>query len=421
MYVSLRDRPAATSARGTAARVAPTVILLGVVSLLTDISSEMVSAVLPIYLTAQLGLGLLAYGFVDGLYQGVSAVVRIAGGYAGDRIGRPKWVAAAGYGVSALSRVAMLAAGSFAAVTAVVTADRLGKGLRTAPRDALIADASDPAILGRSFGVHRTLDTVGAAVGPVVAFALLALVPGGYDSVFVVSFAVALVGVAVLVLLVPNRRTTPGGSSLDVRGMLRTIAARPLRRPLAVAGLLGVLTVGDGFLYLSLMERDGFAAQMFPLLYVGTNIAYLALAVPMGRLADRLGRARVFIAGHVALLAVYLVAFAPVGGLGPTLLALLLLGTFYAATDGVLAALVSGVVPAAARGTGIAAAQTVVVGARFAASLTFGTLWTIMGRGPALGVVAVALAVALPAAAGLAWGLGRGASPPDEPAGAGAG
>jgi MFS family permease len=418
MYVSLRDRPAATSARGTAARVAPTVILLGVVSLLTDISSEMISAVLPIYLTAQLGLGLLAYGFVDGLYQGVSALVRIAGGYAGDRIGRPKWVAAAGYGVSALSRVAMLAAGSFAAVTAVVTADRLGKGLRTAPRDALIADASDPAILGRSFGVHRTLDTIGAAAGPVVAFALLFLVPGSYDSVFVVSFAVALVGVAVLVLLVPNRRTTPGTSSLDLRGMLRAISARPLRRPLALAGLLGVLTVGDGFLYLSLQQRDDFAASLFPLLYVGTNLAYLTLAVPMGRLADRLGRARVFIGGHVALLAVYLVAFAPVGGLWTTLLALALLGTFYAATDGVLAALVSGVVPAAARGSGIAAAQTVVVGTRFASSLTFGALWTVMGRGPALGVLAAGLAVALPAAVWLGWGLGRTPAPSD---GAGAG
>jgi MFS family permease len=404
MYLSLRDRPASW-ARATTTRVAPTVILLGVVSLLTDISSEMVAAVLPVYLTAQLGLSLLAYGFLDGLYQGVSALVRIAGGYAGDRLGRPKWVAAAGYGVSAVSRLAMLVAGSFAAITAVVTADRLGKGLRTAPRDALIADASDPAILGRSFGVHRMLDTIGAAAGPILAFALLAAVPGSYDSVFVVSFAIAVVGVAVLVLLVPNRRTSRGTSPLDLRGLVRTIAAPGLRRPLALAGLLGVLTIGDGFLYLSLQQRDHFAAQLFPLLYVGTNLAYLALAIPMGRLADRIGRGRVFVGGHVALLAVYLVALAPVGGVGPTLMALALLGLFYAATDGVLAALVSQVVPAAARGSGIAAAQTVVVAARFASSLMFGALWTFLGRAPALGVVAVSLAVALPAAVWLSRGL----------------
>src|SRR6187402_3559761 len=134
----------------------------------------MVAAVLPLYLTAQLGLGLLAYGFVDGLYQGVSAVVRIAGGYAGDRGGRPKWIAVTGYGLSALSRIALLPAHGFAAITGVIVADRLGKGLRTAPRDALIAASSDPKTLGRAFGVHRMLDTVGAAIGPLVAFALLA-------------------------------------------------------------------------------------------------------------------------------------------------------------------------------------------------------------------------------------------------------
>lgn len=150
MYVSLRDRPVSeTSPR--AHRVATTVVLLGVVSLLTDVSSEMVAAVLPLYLTAQVGLGFLAYGFVDGLYQGVSALVRIVGGYAGDRGNQPKWVATLGYALSALSRIALLPAHGFAAITAVITADRLGKGLRTAPRDALIADASEPGIsAGRS-------------------------------------------------------------------------------------------------------------------------------------------------------------------------------------------------------------------------------------------------------------------------------
>src|SRR5262245_17854508 len=143
MYISVRESPAGeqvSPAGRIRRRVATTVVLLGVVSLLTDVSSEMVNAVLPLYLTAELGIGLLAYGFVDGVYQGVSAAVRILGGYAGDR-GRPKWVAFAGYGISAISRIAMLPAHGLAAVTGVVTADRLGKGLRTAPRDALIADS----------------------------------------------------------------------------------------------------------------------------------------------------------------------------------------------------------------------------------------------------------------------------------------
>ncbi|GAA1613249.1 MFS transporter [Actinoplanes couchii] len=400
--MTVRDRPAAGGSAG--GRVATTVVLLGVVSLLTDVSSEMVASVLPLYLTMAVGLSPVAYGFLDGMYQGVSAFLRIAGGYAGDRGGQPKWVAVLGYGASALSRIAMLFATGFAAITAVVTADRLGKGLRTAPRDALIAEASDPKTLGRAFGVHRTLDTIGAGIGPLVAFALLALVPGSYDSIWVVSFAFATVGFAVLVLFVPNLRTAAGTARIGLRRAFRAVGGRPLRRPLIAAGLLGLLTVGDGFLYLSLQERDDFAAVWFPLLYVGTNIAYLALAVPLGRLADRVGRARVLVAGHGALIACYLLAALPSGGIGLTLTVLMLLGVFYAATDGVLPALVSRLVPAEARGSGIAAAQTVVALSRFASSVTFGLLWSLHGPAWSLLLFAGLLVVTVP---GVAWLLRR--------------
>ncbi|MFI5937445.1 MFS transporter [Actinoplanes sp. NPDC051494] len=407
VYVTLRDRPGSGSpGRDVVRRVSSTVVLLGIVSLLTDVSSEMVASVLPLYLTAAVGLSPIAYGFLDGIYQGVSAFVRIAGGYAGDRGGQPKWIAVVGYAASALSRVAMLPAAGFAAITAVVTADRLGKGLRTAPRDALIAEASEPSALGRSFGVHRALDTFGAAIGPLVAFALLASVPGSYDSIFVVSFAFALVGLAVLVLFVPNLRTATGAARIGLRRAMRAVAGRPLRRPLAAAGLLGLLTVGDGFLYLTLQQRDDIAAGYFPLLYVGTNVAYLALAIPLGRLADRVGRARVLIAGHGALFACYLLAALPVGGIGLTIGVLLLLGVFYAATDGVLPALISRLVPAPARGSGIAAVQTVVVLARFASSVLFGVLWSVQGPGQSLLLFAALLVAAVPAAAWLLKGVG---------------
>ncbi|MEV6811696.1 MFS transporter [Micromonospora sp. NPDC051296] len=407
--MSLRDRPHAdgTENRDGVRRVSTTVVLLGVVSLLTDVSSEMVASILPLYLTAVVGLSPIAYGFLDGIYQGVSAFVRLAGGYAGDRGGQPKWVAVLGYGTSALSRIAMLPATGFAAITAVVTADRLGKGLRTAPRDALIAQASDPSMLGRSFGVHRTLDTFGAALGPLVAFALLAAVPGSYDSIFVVSFAVAVVGVAVLVLFVPNLKTATQGARLGLRRVAAEVSGRRLRRPLLAAGLLGLVTVGDGFLYLALQDRDDFAATWFPLLYVGTSVAYLGLAVPMGRLADRVGRARVLVAGHGALLACYLLAALPAGGLTLTLAVLLCLGVYYAATDGVLPALVSRLVAAEARGSGIAAAQTVVVLARFGSSLLFGLLWSLQGPGASLLLFAGLLATAVPVAAWLLRGTDR--------------
>jgi MFS family permease len=406
VYVSVRDRTVEPSGR-RAGRVATTVLLLGVVSMLTDISSESVAAILPLYLTAEVGLGYLAYGFVDGLYQGVSAVVRIAGGYAGDRGGRPKWIAALGYGLSMVSRIALLPAHGFLAVTSVITADRLGKGLRTAPRDAMIAAASEPAMLGRAFGVHRTLDTVGAVLGPLAAFALLALVPGSYDSVFVASFAFAVIGFAVLLLFVPDVRATTAAARVGLRRVAREIGGARLRRPLVATALLGVLTVGDGFLYLAVQQRDDLAASLFPLLYVGTNVAYLVLALPLGRLADRIGRARVLLGGHLALVAAYLVAGSPFGGAVTTVTVLLLLGTFYAATDGVLAALVSRLVSAEARGSGIAAAQTVVALARFVSAIAFGSLWVLIGRGDALLLVATLLVAALP----VAWWLLR----PTEP------
>jgi MFS family permease len=170
------------------------------------------------------------------------------------------------------------------------------------------------------------------------------------------------------------------------------------------AGALSVLTISDGFLYLALQQRDDLAAAWFPLLYVGTNVVYLALAVPLGRLSDRLGRAPVMVGGHLLLVAAYLCAAGPVGGLGATLTCLFFLGAFYAATDGVLAALASTLVRTEVRASGIATVQTVVATARFASSLGFGLLWVWLGRGPAVYAAAAALTLAVP----FSWWLLRG-------------
>jgi len=404
MYVTVRGAPGARTSRGgRTGKVAGTVLLLGVVSLLTDVSSESVSSVLPLYLTGALGLGPLAYGFVDGLYQGVSALVRILGGWVSDRVDRPKWVAVGGYGLSALARLLLLPAGGLAGVTAVITTDRLGKGLRTAPRDAMISASTEPAMLGRAYGVHRAMDTTGALIGPLLAFGILLWLPGSYRSVFVVSFVFAVIGLAVLMLLVPDLRPRQAALDPDAAAPAartapswRLLADPRLSRLLVVAGVLGLLTIGDGFLYLALQRRDQFATEYFPLLYVGTNFAYLALAIPLGRLADRVGRAKVFVGGHVALVLAYVAAGGPFAGVAATIACLLLLGTFYASTDGLLAALAGRLVDLPVRTSGIATAQTVVAAARFASSLGFGLLWVSLGRSGALWVVAAALTVALP-------------------------
>ena len=412
MYISVADRPLARQHRGPTRtpgrrRVSRTVVTLGIVSLVTDISTESVSAILPLYLTSVLGLSVIAYGAVDALYQGGSALVRIAGGWAADRGQHPKWVALFGYGIASAARFALLFSTGLAAISAVVGIDRIGKGVRTAPRDAMIAAATPPDQLGLAFGVHRALDTTGAALGPVLAFAVLWWIPDGYLSVMVLSFGFSVLGVVTLGLLVSDRptRSRPPAGVPEATGPAfrwRQLSSPGLVRLLLVAGGLGLLTVGDGFLYLALLDRGGFATHWFPLLYVGTNIAYLLLAIPTGRLADRVGRARVLVAGHVALLAAYGCAAAAWSGVAATLLTRLCLGAFYGATDGTVAALAGRLVPESARATGIAAAQTTVALARMGASAAFGVLWYAVGPRVALVVVGAALLMALAAAAGSA-------------------
>jgi len=360
-----------------------------------------VTAILPLYVTGFLGLSTIAFGFIDGINQGASAIVRIAAGWAADRSGHPKRIALAGYGLSMVARIGFLFAGGFWAIAAIVTGDRIGKGIRTAPRDALISVSAQPEHLARSFGVHRTLDNIGAAAGPLIAFFVLLMIPNGFSTVFVVSLAFAVIGVAVLALIVPDVRADGlrGAGERD-RRRLFAFSWSHLKEPglgkvLIAAGLLGLVTIGDGFIYLVLQARDSFAVQWFPLLFVGTNVVFLALAVPLGRLADRVGKIPVFVGGHVALLATYFLAAAPLGGLGTTVGCLVLLGAFYAATDGVLAALASQLTPPGKLATGIASVQTVVALTRMTASAGFGVLWYAVSASAAMVVAGALLACAV--------------------------
>ncbi|MFI2566037.1 MFS transporter [Paenarthrobacter sp. NPDC018779] len=411
MYISLSDRSGGKKEKPEGMqtalphevpfRLSPIIIWLGIVSMVTDVSSESVTAILPLYVTGFLGLSTIAFGFIDGINQGASAIVRIAAGWAADRSGHPKRIALAGYGLSMLARIGFLFAGGFWAIAAIVTGDRIGKGIRTAPRDALITVSAQPEHLARSFGIHRMLDNIGAAAGPLIAFLVLLVIPNGFSTVFVVSLAFAVIGVTVLGLVVPDLRA--GGLDKALPKEQRRIFAfswKHLKEPglgrlLIAAGLLGLVTIGDGFIYLVLQDRDSFAVQWFPLLFVGTNVAFLALAVPLGRLADRFGKVPVFIAGHLALLACYLLAAAPLGGLWATILCLVLLGAFYAATDGVLAALAAQLTPQGKLATGIASAQTVVALTRMTASAGFGVLWYAVGASTAVLLAGILLACAV--------------------------
>jgi MFS family permease len=282
--------------------------------------------------------------------------------------------------------------------------------------------------LATAFGVHRAFDTAGAMIGPLVAFLLLSLVPGAFDAIFLVSFCFALVGLGVLTLFVENRSAEPAATAELCRarhhaghpalrcpncrlappvllpGASLRAALGLLRIPrfavlLAVGTLIGLMTLSDGFLFLNLQRQLDLAVGFFPLLYVVTAFAYMLLAVPAGRLADQIGRGRVFIAGYILLLIVYLLLLTP-GLPAPVLFgSVLLLGAYYAATDGVLMALTSAMLPAPLRASGLALLTTAIGLARLCASVLFGILWTWIGAWEALVGFAIGLLLAILVAA----------------------
>jgi MFS family permease len=397
-----RDAAAAGRDRSAWHRVSRNVWSLGLTSLLTDVSSEMVTSVLPLYLVVHLGLTPLTFGIVDGLYQGLAAILRVAGGVVADRWRRHKEVAALGYGLSAMSRLGLLAAGSsWPALASVVALDRAAKGIRTAPRDALISLSSSREDLGLSFGVHRAMDAAGAMLGPVVAFVLLSRMPNAFDRVFVWSFSVAVVGLAVLLLFVHNVPAAALGreAAPSFRGTARLLG-RPAFRRLSIAGtLLAVATISDGFIYLALQRQLGFEGTFFPLLYVATAFFYFVFSAPFGRLADRVGRSRVFAAGYALLAVVYGFVLAGSSSYAVAAVCLVLFGAYYAATDGVLMALASGMLSPAQRGSGLALLATMTNAGRLLASVIFGVIWTAAGLRAAVSLYAAGLLVATIAAA----------------------
>jgi MFS family permease len=385
-------------------RMSTGVLLLGLTSLLTDISSEMISTILPAYLLFGLRLAPFQVGLIDGLYQGASVLVRFVSGLAVDRFRAPKWIATAGYSLSALSRVGFLAfgAGGFGAVVALVTADRIGKGIRTSPRDAMIAASVDSTQLGAAFGVHRAMDTIGAMIGPLLAFAILSWTRQSFQTVFIVSLCFGVMGVAVLALFVPN--SLGGGAQakrLDLRNLLAELKNAHYRTALLGASVLALFKLSEGLIFLNLQRKLALTPAIIPLLFVASALVYIALAVPIGAFADRIGRTRVFAAGHVCLLVAYGLLLAPrittseTGAWLEAALLVALLGLFLAATEGVITAQVSARVAEGARGTAIALLATGVGLGHLIASALFGAIWSAFGPSTSLAVFMTGMTVAL--------------------------
>jgi MFS family permease len=384
------------SARGVWTTVGTNVILLGVTSLLTDISAEMVSAVLPIYLLYQLHISALQLGVIDGLYNGASGLVRLAAAFTADGWERRKGVAASGYALSAVSRMGLLAAGaSLPGIAAFVLVDRIGKGIRTAPRDALISLSVPKERLGLAFGVHRTFDTAGALLGPALVFVILTFAPTAFDAVFVPSFSISLIGLGVIVLFVQDRRTSVVRQGLiPIGSMLRLLHNARFRVLIIAASAVTLFTASDTFIYVALQRQGGVPMQLFPLLYAATATFYLLLALPAGRVADSLGRRRVYLAGQLVMLAIVVVLATSISG--SWLLAVLpLLGSYYALTDGVLMAATSAELSEQLRTSGLALLATCTSLLSLASSVALGAVWTVAGQQAAFALFAVGLASAI--------------------------
>lgn len=368
-------------------KVDPNVWKLGFTSFFTDISSEMLSSILPLYFVSYLQFSPLEFGILDGIYQGAAvALLSLAAGIFADRWRRQKEIAAAGYSFSAISKLALLlAGGNWPLAAGTLALDRVGKGVRTAPRDAMISLSSKPENLATSFAVHRGLDAGGAVFGPLAAFLLLRLVPGGFDLVMMASFSIALIGVGLITLLVRKPVVVEGTAHPTAPSLAVSLGLwrRPSFRVLLIAGgLLSLATASDGFLYLVLQRNTGSPATIFPLFAFLTALFYVILSFPAGRLADRWGRRKVFLAGNSLLLLIYAILLLPGLGTRAPFAILGLLGAYYAATDGVLAAMCSSVLEPKLRASGLAVLNTVISLSRFASSFLFGLLWASSTRQP---------------------------------------
>ncbi|HEX5593976.1 MAG TPA: MFS transporter [Solirubrobacterales bacterium] len=397
-------KPRLWAARSARLRVPRNVVMLGLVSLLTDVSSEMVATVLPLYLIFSLGASPLVFGAIDGTYRGAAALVQVASGFASDRWRRPKGVAGLGYGLSAVGKVALVAAGNtLGGIGAIIAVDRIGKGIRTAPRDALISLSSAKDRLATSFGVHRAMDSAGAMLGPLLAFGILFLAPARFDAVFVVSTLFAVLGLAVLILNVQGKpdRAPRNGSAPRLRAALRLVV-EPRFAPLLIAAAgLSVASVSDAMIYVGLQRSIDFDPALFPLLYVMTAIAFMGLAIPVGQLADRIGKVPVLLGGQALLFVAYGVLMMSSVGYLALAVCLLALGGYFAATEGVLTALAGALLPEKLQASGIGLLITVVSLGRLLSSVLFGALWFAVGMQSAVLIFAAALAAAIAVAAPL--------------------
>lgn len=357
-------------------RLPRTVVALGAVSLLTDLSSEMIYPLLPVFLSTVLGAGPLAIGAIEGAAESVAALLKLASGWWSDRLPRRKPLVMVGYGLASVVRPLIGLAQNVGQVLLIRLADRTGKGIRGAPRDALIADAVEASQRGRAFGFHRAADHAGAVAGPLVAFALLTWGGVALRTVFLLAAIPAAAAMLALIFGVREKKRE-----------VAQVAARPTfnrsgldRRFWAYLAVLLLFTLGNSTDALLILRANnlGVSAAVVPILWAALHVVKSVSSTPGGILSDRLGRRPLIIGGWLVYAVVYL-GFAFASATWHAWLLFMVYGLYFGMTEGVEKALVADLVPSGVRGAAFGWYNLTIGLAALPGSLLFGWLWQAFG------------------------------------------
>jgi len=374
-----RDTPLPTPPASAKRSPLPRAVwVLGFVSLLMDISSELIHSLLPLFLVGALGVSVTVVGLIEGVAESTALVVKVFSGVLSDQVRRRKWLAVIGYALGALTKPAFALAQGAGVVVAARFVDRIGKGIRGAPRDALVADLVTPEQRGAAYGLRQSLDTVGAVVGPLLATALMVLLANDFRAVFWVAVVPAVLAVLLLAAGVKEPEPAAAGRSGSPirRDALRRLGAA-YWRVVAIGAVFTLARFSEAFLVLRAGQL-GVAMSLVPLVMVAMNIVYALSAYPFGKLSDAMSHAQLLAWGLLVLVAADLVlAIAP--GWPAMLLGVALWGLHMGMTQGLLAAMVADTAPDDLRGTAFGLFNLVSGVAMLLASATAGVLWERLG------------------------------------------
>lgn len=348
------------------------VFIAGLVSLLMDISSEMVYPLLPLFLANVLGVNKSVIGLIEGVAESTASILRVFSGWLSDRIGRRKGLMLAGYLISTLSRPVLALAGAWHQVFASRFIDRLGKGVRTAPRDAIIAESSEAHTMGRAFGFHRSMDTLGAVIGPALAFFLLGVTGENFRMVFWVSVIPGVLAVLAIVFFIKEKARAKVRDEEPPRLTLAHFGWR-FKFFVLIAAVFAVGNSSDVFLILRIQQL-GISTVMVPVVYLTFNLVYSMSAIPAGVAADRFGKKRVILLGFLLFAAIYY-GFATAGSPAAAWVLFGLYGVFMGLTEGVQKAFLTTIIPKEFKATAFGIYNTAIGLALLPASLIGGWLW----------------------------------------------